>query len=74
MEGGKQERLGLLLGGITFIQARWQFCHSMQIDGQGAYRKRWDVASYWGGNDFSQQGKLGSVVFLQEVIIPNSQM
>lgn len=75
MEDGKEERLCLNLGRITFIQARGQFCHSVCEDDQGAYRKRWDVASYWGGNDVhGQQGKLGRVVFEQEVIVPNSKM
>ena len=69
MEDGKEERLCLNLGRITFIQARGQFCHSVCEDDQGAYRKRWDVASYWG-----QQEKLGRVVFEQEVIVPNSKM
>lgn len=64
MGSGKEKRLGLTVGGTTFIQVRGHFCHSMYADGQDAYRRRWDVAPYWGRNDFhTQQEKLGSVVF-----------
>lgn len=61
--GGRKEQLGLTLGGTMFLPEGSILSLTECLWG------RWDVAHYRGGNDcYRPQGKLGSVVFQQEII------
>lgn len=60
--GGNKEWLGLTLGGAVFLPKGSILSLTECLWG------RWDVAHYRGGNDCCHpQGKLGSVVFPQEI-------
>lgn len=60
---GNKEQLGLTLGGTMFLPKGSVLSLTECLWG------RWDVDHYRGGNDcYRPQGKLGSVVFPQEII------
>lgn len=59
------------LNGAMSVYSEGTVLSPMCGDAQHDYRERWDVAPYKGRNYcYSAQGKLGSVVLQQEMIIP----